>query len=105
MYVFWSCKNKEKINVHKKVNYIKIKNIQKLQCDVGRSCFQVYFVPKKNVTMETFNFNNLNEQEEHNIDNSLIDLKKQTAKCEFSCVCRRSFMNGIIKNKILKLRS
>ncbi|KAJ8971098.1 hypothetical protein NQ314_000880 [Rhamnusium bicolor] len=68
------------------------------------NCFDAYFLPKTNVTMETFKFNNISQKEDQNIDSFITELKKQAANCAFICEndnCKRSYMERMIKDRVI----
>lgn len=67
-------------------------------------CFDSYFLPKKNITMETFKFNNINQKEEQNIESYIIELRNQAASCEFVCTkdnCKTSYVDRMIRDRII----
>lgn len=72
--------------------------------DVVLKCFDEYFLPKKNITMETFKFNNICQQEDQNIDSFITELKRQAANCEFVCengACKKSYVEKMIKDRVI----
>lgn len=67
-------------------------------------CFDEYFLPKANITMETFKFHNIMQKDEQSIDSYIVELKSQAANCSFVCTneeCKKSYMDRMIKDKII----
>ncbi|XP_050548486.1 uncharacterized protein LOC126910143, partial [Daktulosphaira vitifoliae] len=58
------------------------------------SGLEQYFEPKKNLIIEQFKFFQRNQQEGESFDHFLIDLRKQSKKCEF----------GELNNNLLRVR-
>lgn len=68
------------------------------------AAFDQYFLPKRNITMESFKFNNLTQQEDQNIDSFITQLKKQASFCNFVCEkpeCKQSYADRMIRDRVL----
>ncbi|XP_050518812.1 uncharacterized protein LOC126892932 [Diabrotica virgifera virgifera] len=68
------------------------------------SCFDNHFLPKQNICMETFKFNNIQQKEGQGIDSFLTELKKQAANCGFICEkdkCKQSYADRMIKDRMV----
>lgn len=67
-------------------------------------CFDEYLLPKKNITMETFKFNNIIQTETQTIDSFITELKRQAANCQFICTnetCNQSYSDRMIKDRVI----
>lgn len=66
--------------------------------------FDIHYVPKKVVAMETFTFNNMVQEEGKNIDQYLTDLRKQAQLCDFVCkndACKRAYDERMIRDRMI----
>lgn len=68
--------------------------------------FDEYTTPLKNVTFETFKFQQIAQKEGQSFDNFLTELKTQAAFCDFNCSsCKVSYEERMVKDNItLKLK-
>lgn len=60
-----------------------------------------YAMPLKNITMETFKFNNIVQQENQQITDFVTNLRKQANFCEFKCECGKSFQNRMLLDRLI----
>ncbi|XP_072400385.1 uncharacterized protein [Diabrotica undecimpunctata] len=66
--------------------------------------FDEYFLPKRNVTMETFKFNNITQKEDQTGDAFVTELKNQADNCSFLCQndeCKTSYSERMIKDRVV----
>ncbi|XP_071057334.1 uncharacterized protein [Onthophagus taurus] len=66
--------------------------------------FEEYLIPKRNLVVETFKFNNLQQKEEQTIDAYITELRTQAALCEFKCEndkCRQTYEDRMIRDKLV----
>lgn len=77
-----------------------------LKLDDVMEKFENYTSPLKNITFETFKFQQINQKEGQTFDNFLTELKTQAALCEFNCSsCKLSYEDRMVKDNItLKLK-
>lgn len=73
-----------------------------LSFDDVLNLFDAYCLPKKNVVIETFKFNNIFQKPDQPVENYLTELKNQADLCDFKCEsCSTSFKNRMIRDKLL----
>ncbi|XP_055923792.1 uncharacterized protein LOC129954124 [Eupeodes corollae] len=63
--------------------------------------FDRYCIPKKNVTMETFKFNQILQKEKQSFTDFETEIRKQIQFCEFGCACGVSYEEKMIKDRII----
>lgn len=77
---------------------------QKGTYDLVIKAFDDHVLPKKNITMETFKFNNLQQKEDQPIESFLLELKTQAQYCEFKCEnekCHKSYIERMLRDKLI----
>ncbi|KAF2892657.1 hypothetical protein ILUMI_13514 [Ignelater luminosus] len=63
------------------------------------SLFDECYVPKANVSVEMFKFNNLQQKPGQSVQQYLMELKTQAALCQFECEdCKKSYEDRMIRD-------
>lgn len=66
--------------------------------------FQENCIPKRNVTVEAFKFNNMKQREGQTIDNFITEIRNQAANCNFTCskgTCKAEYVDRMIRDKLV----
>lgn len=64
--------------------------------------FRGHCVAKKNLSLETFKFQQIKQQEDQRFEEFFLELKKQAADCEFKCKsCSVSYEERMMKDQIV----
>lgn len=63
--------------------------------------FDQHCLPQKNVTMESYKFNNLTQKERQTFGEFLTELRTQLERCEFNCVCGASYEDRMLRDRII----
>lgn len=63
--------------------------------------FEKYCILRKNITMESFKFINIVQQEKQTFADFEMELRKQIQYCEFKCECGQSYENRMLVDRII----
>lgn len=64
--------------------------------------FRQHCVAKKNLSLETFKFQQIKQQTDQRFEEFHLELKKQAAECEFQCThCKKSFEERMMRDQIV----
>lgn len=64
--------------------------------------FEDHCVAKKNVSLESFKFHQIQQQGDQRFQDFYLDLKKQAAECEFKCTkCKTSYEERMMRDRIV----
>ncbi|XP_036347348.1 uncharacterized protein LOC118756707 [Rhagoletis pomonella] len=63
--------------------------------------FDNHCLPQKNVTMESYKFNNMSQKERQPFNEFLTELRVQLERCEYNCICGASYENRMLRDRII----
>lgn len=63
--------------------------------------FDGYCIPRKNISMESFKFNNITQKEKQSFTDFETELRKQVQYCEFKCSCNQSYEHRMLIDRII----
>lgn len=63
--------------------------------------FDEHCEPLKNIPMESHKFHSLRQKEGQTIADFVTELREQAAKCEFTCQCKKSYMDREIRDRLI----
>lgn len=93
---FLACIGDDGINLYNTIIKDKKDTLEKLIQE-----FDLHLLPKKVVTIETFTFNQMKQEETMSIEEYLTELKKQAMHCDFLCVCNKSYEDRMIRDRLI----
>lgn len=63
--------------------------------------FDEHCLPQKNVTMESYKFNNLVQKERQTFGEFLTELRTQIERCEYNCTCGVVYEERMLRDRII----
>ncbi|XP_049302163.1 uncharacterized protein LOC125775549 [Bactrocera dorsalis] len=63
--------------------------------------FYEHCLLQKNLTMESYRFNNMVQKEHQPFSEFLTELRTQVDRCEFNCTCKLSYEDRMLRDRII----